>query len=519
MDYLEELNLSWSGNAKEDRLFIAIMLNDTAETERLKEKGVGLSDHIKGMLKNGGGSLAKPNEYGVDWYKFCGELSKYLPEDFVRVISSLRAELGEPIYFSDTVFMHVPNFYSAEVFRCVLECFNNNRINKKWALVFIIENDMPGLLETAAKHGWFRTAKKCDEYIEYAHSNNSIECAAFLLDYKNRNFDPAREHEKAEKRQKSELNAAPDSVMMMKKLWTYQKLEKDGTIVIKRYKGDRTEIVIPEKIGNDTVTELKVDAFEWGEPKRSFVAPELKNSVTKIILPKGLVSIGGSVFYELTGLCDINIPNGVVSIGNKAFYNCVKLKRLALPDSVKEIGYCAFQSCVELEEINIPNGITRINNMVFGRCEKLKAIRLPDSVQSFGEEAFYRCKSLEAITIPSGVTEMSESMLNGCDNLTRVELPDTLVKINSFALAGCRSLKEIVIPEGVREIGIVAFGQCASLERIVLPASLEKAKNYTQKGIEPRTIFFESPNVTAVVTPKSYAEKYCKRNNIAFVYD
>lgn len=518
MDYLEELNLSWSDNAKKDRLFIAIVLNDTTETERLKAEGVGLSDHIKGMLKNGGGSLAKPNEYGVDWYKFCGGLSKYLPEEFVRVISSLRAELGEPIYFSDTVFMHVPNFYSAEVFRCVLECFNNNRINKKWALVFIIENDMPGLLETAAEHGWFRTAKKCDEYIEYAQSNNSIECAALLLDYKNRTFDAAREREKAEKRQSAELNAAPDSITMMKKLWTYRKLE-DGTIAIKHYKGNSTEIVIPEKIGNDIVTELKVDIFEWGEPKRSFVMPEFKHTVTKITLPKGLVLIGSSVFHELTGLCEINIPDGVVSIGNCTFYNCTKLKRLALPDSVKEIGYRTFQNCLKLEEINIPDGITKINNMAFARCERLRAVELPESVRSFGVEAFYDCKSLETITIPEGVTEISESMFSGCEKLTSVRLPDTLVKINKFAFSGCSSLKEIVIPEGVREIDMVAFGQCTALERVVLPASLEKAKNYTQKGIAPRTIFFESPNVTAVVPPNSYAEKYCKRNNIAFVYD
>ncbi|MDE7229259.1 MAG: leucine-rich repeat domain-containing protein, partial [Oscillospiraceae bacterium] len=126
--------------------------------------------------------------------------------------------------------------------------------------------------------------------------------------------------------------------------------------------------------------------------------------------------------------------------------------------------------------------------------------------------------ALETIIVPNGVSEIQDYTFSDCEKLTRVELPDTIVKIRRSAFLRCLSLKEIVIPEGVREIGETAFADCAALERIVLPASLEKAKNYTQKGIEPRTIFYNCPNVTAVVTPKSYAEKYCKRNNIPFVY-
>lgn len=517
-DKFEALTDYWSEAAKNDRLYIAIRLNDTAEIERLKAEGAALSDHIKGMLKSGGGSLAVPNEYGMDWYDLSYGLSDYTPEEFISVIRNLYAELGEPIYFSDTVLSSVPKFYSAEVFRCVLDCFDNRKITKKWTMKHIIDHDLVELLKIASEHGWFRLAKKCDEYIEYARKNDHVECAAWLLDYKNRTFDAAKEREKAEKRQNAELNASPDSITMMKKLWTYQKLEKNGTVRIKRYKGDKTEIVIPEKIGNAPVTELMVDVYYEGAPRKSFVSDEIIDSVTKITLPNGLLSIGGAVFCEFRELREINIPNGVLNIGAHTFYNCVKLKALSLPKSVKEIGFGAFGRCFELEEINIPHGITKIENYVFVSCEKLKAVEIPESVQSIGQGAFYNCKSIKTITIPRGITEISEEAFGSCEQLTSVELPDTIEKIGKFAFAGCSALKEIVIPEGVREIDIVAFGQCPALERIVLPASLEKAKNYTQKGITPRTIFYGSPNVTVVVTPKSYAEKYCKRNNIPFVY-
>ena len=514
----EEFTEYWSDTARKDKLYTAILLNDAAGFKRLKAQGVGLSDHIKGMLGSGGGSLAKPNEYGEDWYSFCNELTEYSPEEFIWVISCLRAELDEPIYFSDTVYWGYPKLYRTEVFKCVLKCFDNRRMPKKRMLTHIIDHDMTEQLKLTAEHGWLKLAKKCDEYIEYAHKCDSVECAAFLLDYKNKNFDAAKEREKAEKRQNAELNAAPDSVMMMKKLWTYKKLE-DGTIAIKRYKGDRTEIVVPEKIGKDTVTELKVDVYYEGAPRKSFVSDEIKMDVTKVTLPNGLLSIGGAVFCEFAELREINIPNGVLSIGAHAFYDCGKIKTMTLPESVKEIGFGAFRRCFELEEINVPQGITKIDDYVFEACEKLKAVGIPEGIQSIGKGAFYNCKSIESVIIPSGITEISEDSFGSCEKLSRVELPDTIVKINSYAFAGCSSLKEIAIPEGVREIGYVAFGHCAALERIVLPASLEKAKNYTQKGIEPRTIFYNSPNVTAVVTPGSYAEKYCKRNNIPFVYD
>ena len=93
-----------------------------------------------------------------------------------------------------------------------------------------------------------------------------------------------------------------------------------------------------------------------------------------------------------------------------------------------------------------------------------------------------------------------------------------VVRIGKKAFIGCEMLKELVLPDGVREIGEMAFADCTALERIVLPDSLEKAKNLTEKGETPKNIFENSPNVTAVVSPKSYAERYCKRNNIPYIY-
>lgn len=513
----ETLTQYWSETAKKDKLYIAIRANNTAEIERLRAEGITLSDYIKAMLKIGGGSLVNPNEYGMDWYDFSYGLGNYTPEEFVLVIRNLYAELGEHIYYSDTVGSNIREFYRTDVFKCLLECFDNKKISKKWTLQGIIDRGNAELLEFAAERGWLRLAKQIDELIEYSQQKGKTECTAFLLEFKNHKFDAAKEREKAEKKAERELNAAPDSVTALKALWNYKKRE-DGTLAITKYKGTQTKIVIPEKIGKNTVTALEVDTYDWGMPKRGFVNPDMRNAITKITLPKGIVLIGASIFYDFMELCEINIPDGVLSIGKRAFNMCMKLKRLTLPDSVKEIDNSAFGYCTQLEEINIPRGITRICADVFGMCGKLKVIDIPDSVQSIENGAFSGCKSLEAVTIPNGVSEICDYTFWECRKLTCVELPDTVVKVGSRAFTGCETLKELVIPEGVREICEMAFADCTALERIVLPDSLEKAKNLTAKGETPKNIFDNSPNVTVAVTPKSYAEKYCKRNGIPFVY-
>lgn len=486
----EALTEKWSEKAKSDKLYVAIRANDTAEIERLRAEGITLSDYIRSMLRSGSGSYENYKRYGNDLYAFSLNLSKYSPEEFISVTRNLYAELGKPIYNMEDVNSRVPGFYRADVFTCVLDCVDSRIIPKKQTLQHIIENNLVGLLEIAADHGWFRLVKTCDEYIEFAHEKKQVECAAWLVDYKNRSFGLEKERKKAERRQLAELNAAPDPAAILKALWSFKR-KKDGTIVITCYKGTQTEITIPARIGEAVVTAIKSDdMFSSGLAPR-----ETRASITKVTLPQGLITIGDGTFNFFEGLTEINIPDSVVSIGNRALDCCTKLERLELPDSVTEIGRMAFVACVKLREINIPRGVTEIKKSTFWGCRSIEKLEIPDTVEKILQNAF-----------------------DSCDSLERIELPGSVQRIGENAFRRCSSLKEIVIPEGVLEIGETAFEYCEALERVELPVSLKKAKNLTKDGEPPKTIFNNCPNVTVVVAPKSYAERYCKRNNIPFVY-
>ena len=105
-----------------------------------------------------------------------------------------------------------------------------------------------------------------------------------------------------------------------------------------------------------------------------------------------------------------------------------------------------------------------------------------------------------------------------CHKLARVEIPETVRKIGDHAFAQCRALEKVIIPEGVLEIGGRAFGDCRNLKQVEFPESVKKIVNFNPKGEEPIKIFDDSPNAVAVVYPGSYAERYCKRNNIPWTY-
>ncbi len=539
LENTEHIDEYWSEAAKADKLYRAIRLNDLAEIERLRAEGVTLSDFIKGMLRNGGGRIVDSNGYGMDWNDFIFSFDIYEPDELASVFENFHRELGEPIHFSDTVYSNIHKMCTPKVFKALLDCFDNRKMSKKWILRELVDKNDTESLAIAAEHGWLRLMRQREELIKYSEEKARAECTAFLLDFKNRTVDIAAEREKLEKKQQRELNAAPDSVTALKEIWSWKKRENGGGLVLTSYKGDKTEITVPEKIGKDTVTALGT-AFS-PSARVSYEVSKFRETITKVTLPEtiteicidafrvcvklksvnipsAVTKIGAGVFACCRDLKEINLPNGISEICDETFSYCNSLKNVIIPDSVKSIGANAFLGCGGLEEIKLPKDMNKIGPSAFTNCSNLKSIELPAALKEIPDDCFCWCGGLKSIAIPSGVTVISKQAFYNCRDLELIEIPPTVEKIGSGAFSKCWSLKTVVVPEGVREIGRMAFSDNCNLKRVELPRSLAKAANYSVKGEKPRTIFYGSDNVTAVVYPNSYAEKYCKRNNIPFVY-
>lgn len=255
-------------------------------------------------------------------------------------------------------------------------------MTKKRTMQRIIDENSLGCLPICEKNGWLKNPKTRDELIEYANKNGKTECEAWLLEFKNRTADLAKEQENAEKKMMRELNAAPNSVTALKQIWSYKKCE--GGIIITGYKGDLTEVTVPDKIGKDSVIAIGDHAFC---PFAARIKPEVKEireAITKITLPDTIRSIGRAAFWNCKSLISVSIPEGVAKIGESAFAECHKLEKMIIPKSVKSIERCAFYWCNSLKFLEIPEGAEVIGDNAFSLCAALITLVLPGSLKRIG---------------------------------------------------------------------------------------------------------------------------------------
>ena len=236
-----------------------------------------------------------------------------------------------------------------------------------------------------------------------------------------------------------------------------------------------TSVIIPEIVTYDTIT-YRVTGIDSHTFSRC-------SSLTSIIIPNSVTSIGWRTFYNCSSLTSITISNSVTTIGSSAFKGCSSLtSAITVPNSVTSIGSSAFEGCSSLTSITIPNSVTIIENSAFRGCSSLLAITIPSGVTSIGYSAFSGCSSLTSVTIPDGVTSIGHSAFGGCSSLASITIPDGVTIIKKSTFSGCSSLTSFTIPNNITSIESSAFTKCSSLTSITIPNSVTSIGNSAFSG-------------------------------------
>jgi len=217
-----------------------------------------------------------------------------------------------------------------------------------------------------------------------------------------------------------------------------------------------------------------------------------RSSITKVVIEKGVTSIGRYAFYGLDQMESITIPEGVTSIG-WAFSGCTKLVSIDIPNSVTSLDMSVFERCTGLKSVTIGNGVTEIGSFkgltnlttitigdgvtslgsgVFEGCTGLTSVNLGKNVETIGYEAFKGCTGLTSITLPNSVTSIEERAFEGCTGLTSFNLPNSVTSIKEMAFEGCTGLTSFNLPNSVTSIGDWAFSGCTRLVYFVIPNSV-----------------------------------------------
>ena len=258
------------------------------------------------------------------------------------------------------------------------------------------------------------------------------------------------------------------------------------------------------------------------------------DSLSEIVIPSSVTSIGDRAFSRCFSLKYISIPKSVIGLNGNPFaewygkLQCLSpnfvyeddilfnkdksriisfrnqnIKSYVIPSSVTNIDDSAFSSCRSLSEIVIPSSVTSIGEGAFSHCDSLSEIVIPSSVTSIGDWAFSSCRSLKYISIPKSVICLNgnpfakwkgkleclspnfvyeDDVLFNKDksriisfrnqNIKSYVIPSSVTSIGDRAFSCCRSLSEIVISSSVTSIGDLAFSDCDSLSEIVIPSSV-----------------------------------------------
>ncbi len=275
---------------------------------------------------------------------------------------------------------------------------------------------------------------------------------------------------------------------------TYSCNEKTKTASVVSYEcqSSSDEVVIPEKIGEYTVTAVSNSAFAGLD-------------IVSVTLPDTVTLIGSFAFDGCENLKNV-AGNGIQTIETVAFRNCSNLTSFDFGPALESIKSAAFKG-TGLTSVVIPDSCNFIGDSAFSECVALESIELPKNLTTISSNLFYKCRALKSIVIPDDVTVIKDDAFNYCNSLESVKMGDMVEVIEQRAFHDCLALEDLYLSASLKSISTNAFWNCSSLEEIKLPESLKSIEFQGFRGCEKLNII-DIPNGVETIAERAFTNCY-----------
>ncbi len=332
--------------------------------------------------------------------------------------------------------------------------------------------------------------------------------------------------------------------------------KEDNQAVILSYSGSASEVTVPSTIHNLPVRVISEGAFKSC------------NTLTKLVLPEGIDTIGDQAFADNENLKEIVfsfsdlflMPAGALSGSDSAVLSganillwdqqddCAVIEKFygtasevtvpaAISDlPVRGIAGGAFRKCVSLTKVSLPEGIAWIDSLAFADNEKLKEVAFAsssDTVFAFSDilsgSSGASCNGGSILFLKkqdNGATVIKYEGTAASLTIPSSFMGVPVTSVDAGAAMGSKGLTSLVVSEGITEIQEQAF-MGTSLTQVQFPSTLTliDAKAFANTGLGlvliPKGVsriaddaFDGAADFVPAVYQDSYAEGWCSSHSI-----
>jgi hypothetical protein len=228
--------------------------------------------------------------------------------------------------------------------------------------------------------------------------------------------------------------------------WAYKIDAANGDVVIFRYFGNDTDVIVPVRINGMKVCRL--DSFIFSESPANV-------NVKRVVLSEGIRKIGLLIFLN-SNIQEVVLPSTIQDVDGAGFGETIKQVTVDLNNPLyfdidgvlfsrkkKEMHLVYFPAGRTGSAYKVPDGTTHVDGFAFNASKNLEHVIMPDSVVSLNFSAFISCPNLSSVRLSQNIEELRESAFYNCPELNDVKVSRKIKTISPNAFSECPKFEGI----------------------------------------------------------------------------